>query len=55
MVPILVKSLAGYSLVLRMRMDSLVEHLRARIHDQDGVRAGHQLLECAGKLMEDGH
>ena len=29
MVQILVKSSAGYSLVLRMRMDNLVEHLRA--------------------------
>ena len=55
MVQILVKSSAGYSLVLRMRMDSLVEHLRARIHDQDGVRAVRKLLECAGKLMEDSH
>ena len=55
MVQILVKSSAGYSLVLRMRMDSLVEHLRARIHDRDGVRPVRQLLECAGKLMEDGH
>ena len=55
MVQILVKSSAGYSLVLRMRMDNLVEHLRAKIQDRDGVRPGRQLLECAGKLMEDGH
>ena len=37
MVQILVKSSAGYSLVLRMQMDNMVEHLRVKIHDRDGV------------------
>ena len=37
MVQILVNSSAGYTLVLRMWMDNLVEHLRTTIHDRDGV------------------
>ena len=55
MVQILVKSSVGYGLVLHMPMDCMVEDLRNRIHDRDGISTSLQLLECAGKPMEDGH
>ena len=55
MVQILLKSSPGYSLLLRMWMDCMVEDGRARIGDRDGISTKFQLLECAGQLMEDDH
>jgi hypothetical protein len=51
---IFVKNLDSKTIVLEVEPDSIVETLKSKIYDKEGIHPDHQSLVYGGKILQNG-